>query len=127
MKDGKAFSQLIEEYGAEEAEEKQVEELVADGKEKEPQASVGSSASSTKASTDALDKQNDSKDNSPPVASPLMSEEERNRGAVPMSVYANYLRHAGGVIWAPVILAILTLTQGASGTSLSSGFLYSRL
>lgn len=121
MKDGKAFSQLIEEYGAEEA-----EELVAEGKEKEPQASVGSSASSTKASTDALDKQKDSKDTTPPVASPLMSEEERNRGAVPMSVYTNYLRHAGGVIWAPVIIVILTLTQGASGTSLSCCFFYMR-
>ena len=42
-------------------------------------------------------------------------EEERNRGSVPFSIYARYLKHAGGVIWAPVIILLLTLMQGASG------------
>ena len=45
----------------------------------------------------------------------LMTEEERNRGAVPTSVYTQYLKFAGGVIWAPVIILLLTLSQGASG------------
>ena len=45
----------------------------------------------------------------------LMSEEERNKGAVTTATYSQYLKHAGGIIWAPVILLLLTLMQGASG------------
>ncbi|KLO13407.1 multidrug resistance-associated ABC transporter [Schizopora paradoxa] len=105
MKDGKAFSQLIEEYGAEEEEEKEDEMQLE--KEKSPKGK--SSASS---STEDVDK--GVKAAARVAAKPLMSEEERNRGAVPMSVYAKYLRHAGGVIWAPVIVGILALMQGAS-------------
>ncbi|KAH8110166.1 multidrug resistance-associated ABC transporter [Phellopilus nigrolimitatus] len=78
MKDGKAFSQLIEEY-----------EKPQDGKAK----------------------------------AQLMSEEERNRGAVPFSIYNQYLKHAGGAFWAPVIILLLTLMQGASvGNNLFLGF-----
>ncbi|KLO19493.1 multidrug resistance-associated ABC transporter [Schizopora paradoxa] len=119
MKDGRAFSQLIEEYGAEEEEDNEAEEAPA--LESGPQSS--SSTSSTKASIEVVDKEKDTKDATPTAATPLMSEEERNRGAVPLSVYSNYLRHAGGVLWAPVIIAILTLMQGASvGNNLFLGF-----
>lgn len=47
----------------------------------------------------------------------LMQEEERNTGSVAWTTYAKYLRFAGGIIWAPIIVLLLTLTQAASGMS----------
>ena len=44
-----------------------------------------------------------------------MQAEERLTGSVLWSVYAEYLRYAGGLVWAPIIFLLLTLTQGASG------------
>lgn len=49
------------------------------------------------------------------VDATLMQAEERNTGSVTWQVYAKYLHFAGGIIWAPVILLLLTLTQGAQG------------
>jgi len=48
----------------------------------------------------------------------LMQTEERNTGAVTWTVYKKYLGFAGGMIWAPVIVLLLTLTQGAQGAFL---------
>jgi ATP-binding cassette subfamily C (CFTR/MRP) protein 1 len=45
----------------------------------------------------------------------LMSTEERNTGAVSLSTYKQYLRYAGGVVWAPGILLLLILFQAAQG------------
>jgi len=45
----------------------------------------------------------------------LMQTEERNTGAVTWIVYRRYLQFAGGVLWAPVILLLLILIQGAQG------------
>ena len=45
----------------------------------------------------------------------LMQAEERMTGSVAASVYTKYLRQAGGIFWAPVILALLFLAQGAQG------------
>ena len=45
----------------------------------------------------------------------LMQLEERNVGAVSWDVYKKYLRCAGGLVWAPVILILLTLTQANQG------------
>ena len=45
----------------------------------------------------------------------LMQLEERNVGAVSWEVYKKYLRFAGGMIWAPVVLALLILTQANQG------------
>ena len=45
----------------------------------------------------------------------LMQLEERNVGAVSWDVYKKYLRFAGGLVWAPVILALLILTQANQG------------
>jgi ATP-binding cassette subfamily C (CFTR/MRP) protein 1 len=45
----------------------------------------------------------------------LMQAEERNTGAVTWDVYKKYLGFAGGVVWAPVILLLLTLYEAASG------------
>jgi ATP-binding cassette subfamily C (CFTR/MRP) protein 1 len=47
----------------------------------------------------------------------LMQLEERNVGAVSWDVYKKYLRFSGGLIWAPVILFLLILTQGNQGLS----------
>jgi ATP-binding cassette subfamily C (CFTR/MRP) protein 1 len=44
-----------------------------------------------------------------------MQLEERNVGAVSWDVYKKYLCFAGGLVWAPVILALLTLTQANQG------------
>jgi hypothetical protein len=45
----------------------------------------------------------------------LMQVEERNTGAVTWGIYSKYLRFAGGRVWAPVIVFLLTLTQAAQG------------
>jgi ATP-binding cassette subfamily C (CFTR/MRP) protein 1 len=45
----------------------------------------------------------------------LMQLEERNVGAVSWEVYKKYLRFAGGLVWAPVVLALLIVTQGNQG------------
>ncbi|KAJ3982865.1 multidrug resistance-associated ABC transporter [Lentinula detonsa] len=53
----------------------------------------------------------------------LMQTEERNVGAVGYQTYAKYLKFAGGIWWAPFILLLLTLTQGAQvGNNLFLGF-----
>jgi len=115
MRDGKNFSQLIEEYGTQELEEEvpmnteteiKTTKISGEGRDVDVSPDVASSEVNQK-----VEKGSKSK----PPASKLMSEEERNRGAVSLSVYAKYLRYAGGVIWAPVIVGILTLLQGASG------------
>lgn len=50
----------------------------------------------------------------------LMQEEERNIGSVDSAVYEKYLKAAGGVIWAPVIILLLVLSQAAQGMMLCS-------
>ena len=45
----------------------------------------------------------------------LMQLEERNIGAVSWEVYKKYLRFAGGVGWAPVVLILLNFSQGVQG------------
>ena len=45
----------------------------------------------------------------------LMQLEERNIGAVSWEVYKKYLQFAGGLVWAPVVLALLILTQANQG------------
>ncbi|KAG6830985.1 hypothetical protein H0H92_013457 [Tricholoma furcatifolium] len=46
----------------------------------------------------------------------LMQAEERNTGSVAWKVYGGYLHFAGGVIWAPIIVFLLVLSQGSQGT-----------
>ena len=45
----------------------------------------------------------------------LMQIEERNTGAITWSIYHKYLRFAGSVAWAPLLLFLLTLNQVAQG------------
>lgn len=93
MKDSVVFSRLMDEYGNLEQE-----------KERD----------STKAvKSDSVEEQ--IKPGDKKVGAALMSVEERETGAVTWSVYARYLRYAGGLVWAPVIILLLTLAQGAQG------------
>ncbi|OBZ77828.1 Oligomycin resistance ATP-dependent permease YOR1 [Grifola frondosa] len=43
----------------------------------------------------------------------LMQTEERVTGSVSYAVYTKYLRFAGGILWAPFIVLLLVLSQGA--------------
>ncbi|KAJ3481401.1 hypothetical protein NLI96_g7684 [Meripilus lineatus] len=43
----------------------------------------------------------------------LMQDEERLTGSVSFKVYAGYFRFSGGLVWAPLILLLLTLSQAA--------------
>lgn len=52
----------------------------------------------------------------------LMTVEERETGAVNWSVYSKYLRFAGGLFWAPVLLTLLTLAQAAQGQFAARSF-----
>lgn len=56
----------------------------------------------------------------------LMEEEERNVGSVDFDVYKKYLKSAGGIAWAPVIICLLVLSQAAQGktTCINSTYLF---
>lgn len=93
MKDSVVFSRLMEEYGNLEQEKNQeVGQPVT--------VAVAGAATRTKR-----------------AKAELMSKEERALGAVRWSVYAKYLRFAGGLVWFPIILLLLILAQGSQGTS----------
>jgi hypothetical protein len=90
------FSRLLDEYGnLEEAQ---------DGVANDPIKDIPGKAT------------DDSEDVAPKRAGgQLMQTEERNTGAVTWAVYRRYLQFAGGVLWAPFILLLLILFQGAQG------------
>lgn len=94
LKNGKVFSRLIEDYGTEDA-GLNVKSVV--------------TVAETQAEEGNADKE---------VIAALMQAEERKTGAVTWSVYTQYLRYAGGLYWAPVIVLFLALTQGAQGKRL---------
>ena len=92
--DGLVFSHLMDEYGsAESRKDKQKERM----------------AGLVKNGIEPLQYKPDSAEDV------LMQLEERNVGAVSWEVYKKYLRYAGGVGWAPLILVLLILTQGNQG------------
>lgn len=93
MKDSVVFSHLMDEYGSLDQED----EVEKKGNNKE--------GATARAPEDMNDKK----------AAALMQEEERNTGSVTWGVYTKYLHFAGGIIWAPVIFLLLTVTQGAQG------------
>lgn len=101
MQDGQAFFRLLDEYGGPEEEEDITDALGGKPKDSEGKESFGA----------------DKKEAEEKGQTALMSEEERNRGSVPMSVYGQYLKHAGGIVWAPFILLLLVMGQGAQGNS----------
>lgn len=93
MQDSVIFSRVMEEYGTQEDKEENVE----DTKEAEKVAKEAKEGSGTR--------------------DELMQEEERLTGSVDGSVYAKYLRAAGGLFYFPLILLLLVGYQGAAGTS----------
>lgn len=94
MNDSTVFARLMDDYGnLEEEEQEERKKAKAEG---------------------AVD--DDSVEADPKKAeTALMQAEERNTGAVTWTVYAKYLRFAGGIVWGPIIILLLTLTQGAQG------------
>ncbi|TFY55007.1 hypothetical protein EVJ58_g8525 [Rhodofomes roseus] len=93
MKDSVTFSRMIEEYGNMEKEKVKAE---AQAVEKVDE-SVALGAS----------KESD-------VAQPqLMQEEERLTGSVSWKTYGAFFRYAGGLAWAPLLLLLVALMQGA--------------
>ncbi|KAK0199743.1 multidrug resistance-associated ABC transporter [Desarmillaria ectypa] len=53
----------------------------------------------------------------------LMQTEERYTGSVAWTTYRDYLRFAGGIIWAPILLSLLVLNQCSQvGSNLFLGF-----
>ncbi|KAF4621625.1 hypothetical protein D9613_012586 [Agrocybe pediades] len=93
MAHGPAFSRIMEEYGNLEKDE-EVEK--SGDKKKKKEGKDGSEEGGAKKGNAGL-----------------MQSEERNTGAVTWAVYSKYLRFAGGVVWAPIILSLLLLAQGA--------------
>ncbi|KAG7095244.1 hypothetical protein E1B28_006018 [Marasmius oreades] len=75
-------------------------------------------------------KQSDKRENQEPkirslpnATKQLMQDEERNTGAVSAATYKRYLRFAGGFVWAPTIILLISLAQGAQvGNNLFLGF-----
>ena len=64
-------------------------------------------------------KRTDNKNAEPKKAdTALMQIEERNTGAVTYSTYHKYLRFAGTVTWAPIVIFLLALSQVAQGMSM---------
>jgi hypothetical protein len=98
MKDSVVFSRLIADYGSADQEE--------DGKVKD-----GKVAGAARIVDDTITSK---------AVGALMQAEERNTGSVSWQVYGKYLRFAGGIAWAPAILVLLSITQGAQGKLLPS-------
>ncbi|KAF5370935.1 hypothetical protein D9615_009781 [Tricholomella constricta] len=103
IKDSVVFSRLMDEYGSLDKEKESA------GRESDGKAGA------------AGDNEDDLDSKKPDAA--LMQAEERNTGSVSWEVYGKYLRFAGGLIWAPIIAFLLTITQGAQvGNNLFLGF-----
>ena len=92
--DGLVFSRLMDEFGNAESREDNREDRI---------------AGLAKDGTEPLQYKPDSAEDA------LMQLEERNVGAVSWDVYKKYLRFAGGLVWAPVVLVLLILTQANQG------------
>ncbi|KIJ49226.1 hypothetical protein M422DRAFT_225864 [Sphaerobolus stellatus SS14] len=114
---GAAFSRLVEEFGSQEEEEVQKadEESREASKELDKEVSQALALPSSNA---------DPKAKAAVAKGPaLMQQEERNVGQVEWVTYAKYLKAAGTIVWAPVLLGLLTLSQGSQvGNNLFLGF-----
>ncbi|KAJ6578750.1 multidrug resistance-associated ABC transporter [Mycena vulgaris] len=101
MKDGVIFSRLMEDYGNLDQEEQVVVK--------------GEKAAIVADDQDEVDAKKDQ--------AALIQTEERNTGAVSWETYGKYLKFAGGIVWAPIILLLLTLAQAAQvGNNLFLGY-----
>jgi hypothetical protein len=102
MKDSVVFARIMEEHGSRDEDEGENDPKTQQRKKMDGKTEGGSDGNVKKGAD-------------------LMQLEERNIGAVTWDVYKRYLRFGGGLVWAPIIIALLALTQGTQGTSL--GFL----
>ncbi|TFK19762.1 cadmium ion transporter [Coprinopsis marcescibilis] len=106
---GGPFSKLIEEYGRTEG---KGDKSTATGPRVKRKGTTG--AAEDDVEDGGLDKA---------AKDVLMQLEERSTGAVTWDTYKLYLRFAGGIVWVPVILALLVIAQAFTvGTSLWLGF-----
>ncbi|KAK0521189.1 hypothetical protein OC834_006756 [Tilletia horrida] len=96
---GGVFAALIEEHGVEESAE-QKDEQHEDSKEQALQPAVGKQAAA-------------GGDKGKEGGGGMMTDEEREVGAVSMQVYLKYLASAGSAWWAPALISIMTLIQVA--------------
>ncbi|KZS90158.1 multidrug resistance-associated ABC transporter [Sistotremastrum niveocremeum HHB9708] len=105
LQDGQDFARLIEEYGSMEKSEDTANDTAAKPSlTSEPGPKVGGVGIAK-------------------TRSALMSVEERETGAVTSTTYAKYLKAAGGLVWAPIMLVPLALAQAAQvGNNLFLGF-----
>jgi ATP-binding cassette, subfamily C (CFTR/MRP), member 1 len=94
MKDSVVFASLMDEYG-------RLEQQADRKGSRKPQAKVVAE-SNVDTSSKAID-------------ATLMQTEERNTGAVSWDVYKKYMKYAGGVGWAPIIIGLLLLGEAARG------------
>lgn len=100
MQDGEAFSRLIDEHGSDHK-------------------AVQQGAPSCNDVVQAPDTKSLEEEEATKGREQLMSEEERNRGAVPFYVYKRYLKNAG-LMWGPIVFVLLALMEGASSTYIHS-------
>ncbi|RDB25946.1 Multidrug resistance-associated protein 1 [Hypsizygus marmoreus] len=104
MKDSTVFASLMEEYGSLDT--------------KKGGSKLGTQVNIGQAIVESLDEKAKKE-----AEAALMQAEERNTGAVSWEVYKKYLRFAGGVVWAPIILGLLIANEGATvGNNLFLGF-----
>jgi len=96
MSKGAMFTRLIEEYGNSEAQD--------------PSRKTGAVSNANKGGSNDKEELDEA----------LMQAEERMTGAVSWKVYQKYLQNAGGVIWAPIIIILLLLTQATNGQHYAS-------
>ncbi|KAF8578287.1 multidrug resistance-associated ABC transporter [Ramaria rubella] len=102
INNGHAFSRLVEDFGSREEEELEEIEVLETLDE------------ATKPKAELQD------DDDRPA---LMQKEERNTGQVELVTYTKYLKAAGGLLWAPFLVGLLTFSQVAEvGNNLFLGF-----
>ncbi|KAG8979667.1 hypothetical protein FRB94_011257 [Tulasnella sp. JGI-2019a] len=102
IKNGDAFSHLVEEYGtsAKKEDDSEDEEEEKAKPEKEKKSSARGAAGAA-----------------------MMQEEEREVGAVSWGVYTHYARSMGSVIWAPLLIFLMGMAQVATvGNNIFLGF-----
>lgn len=113
------FSRIIEEYGNADSDSEDEEQHKASDARK---LSRRNASKAGKAESDSLEDEKAvalKKDS----GATLMQEEERATGAVTSTIYKNYMKYAGGLYWAPWVLGLLVIVQGASvGNALFLGF-----
>ncbi|KAJ7459489.1 multidrug resistance-associated ABC transporter [Mycena galericulata] len=90
MKDGVVFSRLMEDYG---------------NLDQDPETSAVKGKKEAVAAEEEVDPKK--------AQAALMQTEERMTGAVSWDTYSKYLKFAGGIVWAPIIILLLALAQAA--------------